>query len=121
MSEISDAEEQLVRIQRMHEAIQASGVVGRSPDGGVRVQVSPGGLLEGLELSPRVVALGPTAVSRMIMDTLRSALVELEQNLTETVVDAQAGEVGTQTLAELRRGLAGPLASLRADDDTSSS
>jgi len=116
MTEERDAAEQIVRIEGMRQAIASSGGVARSADGSVRVRVGPGGLLEQLEISPRAVTLGPRAVSKLIMDTLREALVALEQNVVSAVAEADAGAAGTQTLAEFRRGLSGPLTALGGGD-----
>jgi DNA-binding protein YbaB len=99
-------------IERLQAALRDAGATARSPQGDVRVRVSSTGLLEDLEIGSRASGLGPQALSRLIMTTLRSALVQLKENVEEAVVEADAGQAGAHTLAEYRIGLAGPLSSL---------
>lgn len=69
-----------------------------------------------LRIGQKGLALGAAGLSRLIKQTIRQALVNLEENLAEAVETADAGEIGAATLAEARLGLATPLRALDAPD-----
>ncbi|WP_307217233.1 YbaB/EbfC family nucleoid-associated protein [Microbacterium sp. SORGH_AS_0888] len=80
--------------------------------GEVKATVSAGGLLTDLQITRHGVDLGPQALSRLIMATVRDALLDLRERLGEVVEEAGAGEIGAVTLREADAGLSGPLRAL---------
>ncbi|GEB45171.1 hypothetical protein MTE01_11160 [Microbacterium testaceum] len=83
--------------------------------GEVRATVSSRGLLTELHVSARGVALGPRALSRLVTATIREALTNLQENLTNAIEEADPGVAGASVLSEMRAGLVGPLSLLDAE------
>lgn len=102
--------------ERLQQALTAVGGSARSLLGEVTATVSASGLLTDLRIGQKGLALGAAGLSRLIKQTIREALVNLEENLAEAVETADAGEIGAATLAEARLGLATPLRALDAPD-----
>ncbi|MCE6994843.1 YbaB/EbfC family nucleoid-associated protein [Saccharothrix sp. S26] len=82
-------EQQLQDAQRKADAIQGafreSRAEARSPDGAVVVAVASGGRIESLQLTPKAMDLGHTALGRTIVDTIRRAQVEVARKVEESV------------------------------------
>jgi DNA-binding protein YbaB len=86
---VANFEQQLQRVQQQADAIQAafreSRTEVRSPDGAVTVTVASGGRIESLQLTPKAVDLGHTALGRTIMETIRRAQVEAARKIEESM------------------------------------
>lgn len=90
--------------------------VASSFNGEVRVVVSSRGLLVDVQISARGLALGPRALSRLLTVTIREALLDLQNSLTEAVLAVDRGVAAETVIAEVNAGLASPLSAL--DDPT---
>ncbi|MFD9738127.1 YbaB/EbfC family nucleoid-associated protein [Umezawaea sp. NPDC059074] len=66
-------------------AFRESRSVAQSPDGAVVVTVASGGRIDDIQLTPKAMDLGHTALSRTIMATLRTAQVEAARAMEEAV------------------------------------
>jgi DNA-binding protein YbaB len=82
-------EHKLQEAQRQADAIQAafreSRSEAKSPDGAVSVAVASGGRIESLQLAPKAMDLGHTALGRTIMDTIRRAQVDAARKMEESM------------------------------------
>jgi DNA-binding protein YbaB len=82
-------EQQLQQAQQQADAIGAafreSRTETRSPDGAVVVTVVSGGRIEGVQLTPKAMDLGHTALGRTIMETIRQAQVEAARKMEESM------------------------------------
>lgn len=86
---LANFEQQLQKAQQQADAISAafreSRTEVRSPDGAVTITVANGGRIESLQLTPKAIDLGHTALGRTIMDTIRKAQVEAARKIEETM------------------------------------
>jgi DNA-binding protein YbaB len=82
-------EQQLQQAKQKADAIGAafreSRSVAQSPDGAVAVVVASGGRIEEIQLTPKAMDLGHTALGRTIMETLRRAQVDAARKMEETM------------------------------------
>jgi DNA-binding protein YbaB len=66
-------------------AFRESRSVAQSPDGAVVVTVASGGRIDDVQLTPKAMDLGHSALSRTIMTTLRTAQVEAARAMEESM------------------------------------
>lgn len=99
--------------ERLQDQIAAASGTGSSLRGEVKVTVSASGLLTDLQITRHGLDLGHRALSRLIMATVRDALLDLREQLSEAVTESGAGRIGDAALREADAGLAGPLAALQ--------
>jgi hypothetical protein len=94
---------------------ERGGASATSLRGEVTVSVAASGLLQDVRIQQRGLDAGAAGLSRLLTSTLRQALVNLEESAAEGVAEADGGVVGAAMLAEIRTGLATPLAALDSD------
>lgn len=84
---LANFEQQLQRAQQQADAIKdafrESRTEVRSPDGAVTITVGSGGRIESLQLTPKAIDLGHTALGRTIMETIRKAQIDAARKIEE--------------------------------------